>query len=393
VPDANTDAIITANTTNTTSATLFYSVNGGPESSVGMTSLDDITYAGTIPGAAYADGDVVSYYVRIDNGVGDTLDSFGRGFFAGPSAVNIGDLRVNDAQGANVYYGYGVHIQGVTTVPYGLFQTANTEYYVQDSTGGINVFKGGSHTVQPALGNFVEIWGSLSQYGGNLEITNGDCDTLEVEITGPGVLPNPLPVACQDLDESVEGLLIKTRVLLPDSLVGDPFPTGNQSYSMEQSGCESKQLFFDTSAAIAGTFLYRIVDVVGVAIQYFSNYEIAPRYTGDLVFLSEPLGMGDDAGQATFRLMQNMPNPVTSATQIRFVIPPAAAGKAGTPVRLDLFDLQGRLVKTLVNRDMPEGEYQVNLGPSEIGDLSNGIYFYSLTAGGQKKTMKLMLLH
>ena len=50
-------------------------------------------------------------------------------------------------------------------------------------------------------------------------------------------------------------------------------------------------------------------------------------------------------------------------------------------------------MKTVVDRDMEAGDYQVTLGQAEIGDLSNGVYFYSLTAGNQKKTMKLMLLH
>jgi len=404
VPDANVDADITINTSNTTSATLYYSVNGGGFSSVAMTTSDNITYSGTIPGTAYVDGDVVSYFVTLDNGSGDTLDSYERGFFAGPSAKDINDLRVNDVDGRNIYDGYGVHIAGVTTVGYGVFDgttaSDNTDYFIQDGTGGINVFKFGQHTVQPNLGDAVEIWGSLDQYNGKLEITDGDCDTLEVELVGPGVVPSPAPIECWELGEAVEGLLISTRVLLPDSLVGMTTPTGNTNINFGQSGCESKLLFFDADAGLGGISIpYRVVDVVGIASQfdfsapYDGFYEIVPRYTTDLTFLSGPLGVGDGANGSVLRLMQNIPNPVTSATQIRFQIPPAAAGKGTTPVRIDLFDLQGRLVKTVLDREMDQGEYQVNLGPAEIGDLSNGVYFYSLTAGNQKKTMKLMLLH
>lgn len=398
VPDGNVDCDVTINTANATSATLFYSVNGGGSTPIVMTTSDNITYSGTIPGTAYVDGDVVSYYVTIVNANPDTLDSYERGFFAGPSTVNIGDLHVNDVDGRNIYESYGVHIQGVTTSPYGLFSTTNTDYYIQDATGGINVFQFGAHSVQPNLGDVVEIWGSLDQYNGKLEITTGDCDTLDVELVGPGVVPTPLDVDCQNLNEDVEGMLVKTRVIIPADFLGTTTPSANISYGMQASGCEGNSLFLDVDAGLGGILLdSQVLDVVGVAAQYDftapydTGYEIVPRYTSDITVVAHPLAVRDENNGA-FRLMQNMPNPVTSATQIRFAIPPAAAGNAGTPVRLDILDLQGRLVKTVVDRNMPEGKYEVSLGSAEIGNLSNGIYFYRLTAGSQKKTMKLMIL-
>lgn len=84
-----------------------------------------------------------------------------------------------------------------------------------------------------------------------------------------------------------------------------------------------------------------------------------------------------------FKLQQNYPNPFNPATNINFVLP--TSGK----VRLQVFDLQGRLVQTLVDKSVSAGEHSIVFDASS---LSNGMYLYRLETpyGASSKTMTLI---
>jgi len=61
-------------------------------------------------------------------------------------------------------------------------------------------------------------------------------------------------------------------------------------------------------------------------------------------------------------LSQNYPNPFTSGTLFSFEVPEAG------PVQMNLYDLQGRLVKNLINSEMPAGPHQIEwLGDNHQG--------------------------
>ncbi|MGA9120451.1 MAG: T9SS type A sorting domain-containing protein, partial [Bacteroidota bacterium] len=85
----------------------------------------------------------------------------------------------------------------------------------------------------------------------------------------------------------------------------------------------------------------------------------------------------------TFSLSQNYPNPFNPSTVIAFDVPKSAN------VRIDVFDLLGRQVATLVNGVVPAGSHTVRF---EAGKLASGIYFYRLTSPNQVMTRKMMLL-
>ncbi|MBI3788524.1 MAG: T9SS type A sorting domain-containing protein, partial [Ignavibacteriales bacterium] len=70
-------------------------------------------------------------------------------------------------------------------------------------------------------------------------------------------------------------------------------------------------------------------------------------------------------------LEQNYPNPFNASTMIKYALPLDAM------VRLDVYDLTGRIVRTLVNTVQKAGAYQVSF---ESRSLASGVYFYRLTA-------------
>ncbi|MFC1538233.1 T9SS type A sorting domain-containing protein [Candidatus Latescibacterota bacterium] len=84
-----------------------------------------------------------------------------------------------------------------------------------------------------------------------------------------------------------------------------------------------------------------------------------------------------------FLLYQNYPNPFNPTTTINYSIP------INGLVSLEIFDILGRKIISLVNEEKSAGEYAVLFDASE---LSNGIYFYRLQMNKFKATKKLLLV-
>ena len=98
---------------------------------------------------------------------------------------------------------------------------------------------------------------------------------------------------------------------------------------------------------------------------------------------------GDNASELKAAVLyQNYPNPFNPATQIQFQL-----SQPGN-VSLKVYDLAGRLVKTLVNSQENAGIHQLHWdGTSDSGlDVTSGVYFYSLTIDGKNTTTKQMTL-
>lgn len=96
----------------------------------------------------------------------------------------------------------------------------------------------------------------------------------------------------------------------------------------------------------------------------------------------------DDLPAASTTLHQNYPNPFNPATTISFEL--AATGR----VRLDVFDVAGRRVATLVDGMRAAGPHQAawNGRDGNGQPVSSGLYFYRLLAGGTSQTKKMVLL-
>jgi photosystem II stability/assembly factor-like uncharacterized protein len=86
---------------------------------------------------------------------------------------------------------------------------------------------------------------------------------------------------------------------------------------------------------------------------------------------------------AAFWLAQNYPNPFNPTTVIKYQLP------TNTLVSLEVYDILGRRVKTLVSEHQSAGAHSVSFN---AGGLSTGVYFYRLTAGGFIGTKKLMVI-
>jgi hypothetical protein len=84
-----------------------------------------------------------------------------------------------------------------------------------------------------------------------------------------------------------------------------------------------------------------------------------------------------------FILENNFPNPFNPQTKIKFHLPERSL------VKLKVFDLLGKEIKTLVNEEKDTGYHEIVFDGSE---LPSGVYFYTLQTPKFSQTKKMVLL-
>jgi photosystem II stability/assembly factor-like uncharacterized protein len=89
-----------------------------------------------------------------------------------------------------------------------------------------------------------------------------------------------------------------------------------------------------------------------------------------------------------FALMQNYPNPFNPSTTIKFAVPNTSQ------VAIDVYDLNGQKIATLLNEEKAAGYYSViwNGKNTNGNDVSSGIYLYSIRAGNFSEVKKMLMV-
>lgn len=372
------------------SVTLTYEVDGS-ESDVAMVNTEGTTWTGSIPGQA--EGSFVNYWVIAEDNTGASTSSLIRVY------------RVLDADGINTI----AEVQ----------ETA-------DGEAGDSPFAGASGDMNitaivqsdPAVSGFISIQDDteLGPWSGVFirasealinDLVTGD----EINITSATVAENfgvtelrdivytktagkvadQLPykeVATADLRvtdtaEAHEGMLLKFNDvnIIQNIAFGEwRFTNGEPGEFVLGDGASSS--FPDDNSVFADGESYTFLQ--GIWWFSFGTYKIVPEDLGDVGdkvdTAVEPIGEGIPARMS---LHQNYPNPFNPATEIRFDV--AQQGH----VRVDVFDVTGRLVSTLVDQVMSAGSYQATF---DGADLPSGMYLYRMTAGTQVLTQKMLLL-
>ena len=105
---------------------------------------------------------------------------------------------------------------------------------------------------------------------------------------------------------------------------------------------------------------------------------------------ADPLGntLSVKIGRHSFALKRIIPNPFKSAVSISYILPEEAE------VRLGIYDVSGRLIKTLIDKRQDAGEHTViwNGRDGEGRLVSNGVYFVRIESGKFRKSQKLLLM-
>jgi subtilisin family serine protease len=98
--------------------------------------------------------------------------------------------------------------------------------------------------------------------------------------------------------------------------------------------------------------------------------------------------MADGKRAPALLLDQNYPNPFNPSTWIPFYLP------ADGPASVRIYDVKGRLVKTLRERRYNQGPHSVRWDGTDNkgGTVASGVYFCELMQGGERQTRKMTLL-
>ena len=104
-----------------------------------------------------------------------------------------------------------------------------------------------------------------------------------------------------------------------------------------------------------------------------------------LGFIANPIATNTQRhpGPQAFSLAQNYPNPFTDRTTISYTL-----GEPG-PVTIQVFDIQGRHVKELVNTVQPAGTHSITMAANR---LPAGRYYYTLNTGEAQITKSLIIV-
>ena len=116
---------------------------------------------------------------------------------------------------------------------------------------------------------------------------------------------------------------------------------------------------------------------------------VARAMTDESGYFALPLAsLGGSALPQGFALGPNYPNPFNPSTMIPYQLPTA------THVRLDVFNVLGQHIATLVDAEQPAGFHAAQWDATDTAGqaMAAGVYFYRLTVRGGQQTQRMVLV-
>lgn len=138
-------------------------------------------------------------------------------------------------------------------------------------------------------------------------------------------------------------------------------------------------LYHFTSAYFDSLANLGIYEVTGVNFDFGDDSTGIPTDIEDEENLNLP---------EVYYLGQNYPNPFNPITHIEFALP------RSSDVRIDIFNILGERVKSVVNRRMAAGNHSVTWNGTNDGGgaVASGVYFYRISTDGYTAAKKMILL-
>ncbi|NOX67427.1 MAG: T9SS type A sorting domain-containing protein [Chlorobi bacterium] len=115
----------------------------------------------------------------------------------------------------------------------------------------------------------------------------------------------------------------------------------------------------------------------------YGTSELSPVVQAVYWFERNIVNVKEENIVTNYSISQNYPNPFNPTTIIKYQVPESNF------VKIKVYDILGREVRTLVNKGHRAGSYEVEFNAK---NLSSGVYFYSIISGDYKEVKKMMLL-
>ncbi|MDP7031899.1 MAG: matrixin family metalloprotease [Gemmatimonadota bacterium] len=269
-------------------------------------------------------------------------------------------------------------VQGTVTVRNGSLGPG--VIYVENCTGGIRVE--GSQLPMLDIGDSVQVSGVVVEPFGEIMLSQ----IYQVQKFGP-TAPIQAPIVEPGTAKLCEhiGLHIGVRGYAgADGAPGD-FPLVQEMALHPSTGIKvviDPHTGIDPTSIRKGNYytIFGVVSVMG------GTPVLLPRGGGDL---SGATGAGEAGVSGLSGLLGNSPNPFDGSTVIRFAV------LAGSPARLSVYDVAGRLVSTLVDDEESVGGVRTVVWRGTGADgtpASAGVYFYRLDTPQGADTRRMVLM-
>ncbi len=294
VPLATDVVTITAQVNPIGSATVTYKLNGTAQPARTMSCAGSLCSTTIDP---QPNGTRVDYTVTATAGLRSS--SYSDGYFSG--ITPIASLRPLNSLGEPLYLGYPVRVRGVVTAGTGIFSSgANNDDYLEDATGGINIFRTTdppTPALQPTLtGNTYDVAGRIGENVGRLRIEvtppfASPTTPFTISLLSSGGSPVPTPMSIAQITaagEAVEGRLLAIQNC---TIVSGTIPTTGSSdgFLTISDGSGQFTLKIDKDSDVpglstpAGAFtLIGIIEQDQALRPFAGAFDITPRFRPDL---------------------------------------------------------------------------------------------------------------
>jgi len=264
----------------------------------------------------------------------------------------------------------------------------NCSSFMLNTTLPINVAAGATATFDISFD--VDAVGAFSF---DLDISNNDTDEnpYDIQVTGNGISPTAIVLAAFSAEVDQDGILIHWttateannagfNIYRSQQENGDYVKINGTMIPGQGDAATGHSYSYTDRPDQAGTYYYKLEDI---AINGQTTFHGPIQVTGVTSVAIDQMVIPDH-----FELSQNYPNPFNPETHIQFALP------RDEQVRITIYDLQGQLVRTMVNERKSAGTYSVIWnGRDENGvKVSSGVYFYRIDAGEFTMTRKMILM-
>jgi len=303
--------------------------------------------------------------------------------------VNL-DKHINVADPVSIV-GYVI---GAYSLPSRNYATANVVVdgmvNVVDLVGIVNLSFGLPISPSPVQSNYEDNFASLSVEHGNL--SSGQYTKLNVR----GEFPDDVAALQMQIDYDPETYYTGLPELAEDA--------GNfaMQFRDDRDGRIRVVLYNLKPGADGNQIPAGIADIVRIPVTAKrdvsaddeSGIRVTQAYLANANAEEIPVENNEtDILPTSFTLYQNYPNPFNPSTRIDFDI---NAGNSGgmQQVKLQVFNILGQQVKTLVDEKMAPGRHTItwNGDAGDGGQVATGIYFYRLEVDDYQQTKKMLLL-
>jgi len=304
-------------------------------------------------------------------------------------SVSIYDIQFTDDAGdgtyPSTYAGQVVTTTGIVTATN--FDGYKDNIYISmPSSGawtGLYLYNCGDTTL--VAGDEIEVTGEIVEYWGLTELKEATSVTI---LSSGNEVPAPVQILTAEAaaGEAYEGVYVEVNnivVTQSESEYGEWYATDASALP-----CKFDDEFFyldsvDPPIVITAGQNWAIVR--GIMTYSYSEYTINPVSPDD--FISEVSSPSTEV-VAIATLDGNYPNPFNPSTTVKYSMEESAN------VSIDIYNIKGKKVKTLVNDIQSAGSHtEVWNGSNDKGEtVGSGIYFMKMRAGNVESTKKMVLM-